>query len=145
MSASQATAHQAAPPPRTGLAGLSVSQIIILSAYGILLWLIAAFMIRYGTPAGVFGRLANIPVYAATAAGALLLVRSSARLARLHAGQLVAGTVIVSIAALFADGVAIAWAPTLYGADAAASLFGIAWLSFAVASSFVWAVRLDHA
>jgi hypothetical protein len=139
------SAHQETLAPRTSLAGLSLTQIIILAAYGLMLWLVAAFVIRYGTPAGLFGRLANIPVYAVTAAGALLLVRSSARWAGLRRGQLVAGTVIVSTAALFADGFAIAWAPTLYGADAAASLFGIAWLSFAVASSFAWALRLDHA
>ncbi len=139
------SAHPAALAPRTGLAGLSPTQIVILSAYGLMLWLVAAFMIRYGTPAGLFGRLANIPVYAVTAAGAVLLIRSSARWAGLRRGQLLAGTAIVSIAALFADGIAIAWAPTLYGMDAAASLPGIAWLSFAVASSFVWALRLDHA
>jgi hypothetical protein len=138
------SAHQATLSPRAGLAGLSLSQIIILDVYGLALWLIAAVMIRYGTPAGLFGPLANIPVYAVTAVGAWLLVRSSARWAGLRPGQLLAGTVIVSIAALSADGIAIAWAPTLYGADAAASLPGIAWLSFAVASSFVWALRLDH-
>jgi hypothetical protein len=137
--------HQTTLAPRTSLAGLSLTQIVILSAYGLALWLIAAIMIRYGTPAGLFGRLANIPVYAMTAASAGLLVLSSARWARMRRGQFVAGTVIVSTAALFADGFAIAWAPTLYGMDAAAALPGIAWLSFAVASSFAWALRLDHA
>jgi hypothetical protein len=130
--------------PRVEGAGLSGRQVMILSAYGLVLWFLAALAIRYGTPAGLFGRSANIVAYAVTAPGSFLLASSSARWAQLRPGQILAGVTVASVAGLGGDGVAIAWLPRLYGDDATAALPGIAWLSFGVAASLVWAFWLDR-
>ena len=137
--------HQAVlPQGRAVFGGLSAVQVVVLSAYGIVLWFIAAAMIRYGTPVGMFGKVANIIAYVLTAPACAWLAVSAARWARLRPGQMVPGVIVVSMAGLFGDAVAIAWAPWLYGADAAAALFGIAWLAFGVACGLGWAVWLDR-
>jgi len=126
--------------PTAAGARLNSVKVTVLAAYGIALWYIAALMVRYGTAAGLYGRDANLFAYIATALAFGPLIWAARRTAR---GLLLPAITIVSLAALLCDGLAITWWPTLYGPDAASSLPGIAWLSFAVACGLLWALLLE--
>jgi hypothetical protein len=126
------------------LAGLQPRQAGLLAIYGIVLWFLAALMIRYGTPSGVFSRQGNVPVYAVTAASCFFLVRLMAASPRLSAGQLLPAVALACLVALLCDGVAIAWLPSLYGNDLTLLLPGIAWLSFAVGLCLLFAMVAER-
>jgi len=116
-------------------------QAASLVALGIVLWFLAAMLIRYGIPAGLFGSKASIAVlYAATIPGAWLLVRLCRRTGALTPEQIVPGVAIASAAALPCDGMALTWAPQLYGPDAASILPAAAWLLWGVGFCLTLAV-----
>jgi hypothetical protein len=130
--------------PEGAEGSLKPLQVATLAAYGVALWFIAALAIRYGTPAGVFGPRANVPVYAATAVGCFGLIWAASRLGPLGRAHLLPVITWISLAALLCDGWAIAWWPGLYGAAPEQLLPGIAWLSFAVGICLFWALILPR-
>ena len=138
------SAHLQISSPLGAERSLKPLQTATLAAYGVVLWFLAALAIRYGTPSGVFGPRANIPVYAATAAGCFALIWAASRSSRLPPGQMLPAIALVSLAALLCDGWAIAWWPSLYGAEPALLLPGIAWLSFAVGICLLWTLVLQR-
>jgi hypothetical protein len=126
------------------VARLTPPQLIVLGIYGVVLWFLAALMIHYGTPAGIFSPRGDVPVYAATAAGCYFLIKLAAASARLRQGQLLPAIAWASLVALLCDGFAIAWTPGLYGTEPALLLPGIAWLSFAVGVSLLAAMVAER-
>ncbi len=98
-------------------------QAASLAALGVVLWLLFALLIRYVIPAGWFGIPAiSALLFAAAVPSAWLLVWLCRHTAALTPEQLVPGIAAASAAALLCDGLALAWAPHLYGADAASIL-----------------------
>ncbi len=111
---------------------LSRRQAVVLVALALLFWLMAALFIRYAGPAGLFAGAASAALFALTIPSAWLLIWICKRAAGLGTGQIVAGIALASAAALFCDGVALTWSPSLYGGDRAALLPAAAWLLWGV-------------
>jgi len=108
-------------------------QTASLAALGIVLWFLAALLIRYAGPAGLFdGGLASALLFALTIPAAWLLARLCRRTAGLTPGQLVPGVAVASLAGLLCDAMALTWTPALYGADAAHIVPAVAWLFWGV-------------
>ncbi len=121
-------------------------QAVSLVALGVALWLLFALLIRYVMPTGWFASpTISVLLFMACIPSAWLLVRLCQRTAALTPEQLVPGVAIASAAALPCDGVALTWAPQLYGADAASILPAAAWLFWGagvcLALAFVMAGR----
>jgi len=121
-------------------AQLRRNQVASLAALGVALWLLFALLIRYSIPMGLFGNTAaSALLFVAAIPLAWLMIRLCRRTASLTPEQLVPGVAIASAAALPCDGVALTWAPGLYGADAASILPAAAWLFWGVGVSLALA------
>jgi len=121
-------------------------QAVSLMALGVALWLLFALLIRHVMPTGWFASpTISVLLFAACVPSGWLMVRLCQRAAALKPEQLVPGVAIASAAALPCDGVALTWAPQLYGADAASILPAAAWLFWGagvcLALAFVMAGR----
>lgn len=115
-------------------------QAVSLAALGVALWLLFALLIRTVIPTAWFGSPAISPLmFAAAIPSAWLLVRLCQRTAALTPEQLVPGVAVASTAAMLCDGMALTWAPRLYGADAASILPAAAWLLWGVGICFALA------
>ncbi len=129
------------PTPDTGAPSrLRANQVVSLAVFGVVAWLVAALFIRYSTPWGLFSSAASVPLFVLTVPGAWLLVRVGRRVGSLQPSQLVAGIAVADAAALLCDGIALTWAPALYGTDAASILPAAAWLLWGVGVIFALAL-----
>jgi len=118
-------------------------QIASLATLGVVLWLLFALLIRYSIPTGLFGNAAaSALLFAAAFPLAWLMIRLCRRVAALSPGQVVPGVVVASAAALSCDGLALTWAPNLYGPDAASILPAAAWLFWGVGVSLALALAV---
>ncbi|WP_226017965.1 hypothetical protein [Novosphingobium sp. FKTRR1] len=123
---------------------LSGQQCLILSVAGIVVWFAAALLLGTLNAHGLLGGTASVIGYALTVPGTLPFVLALERLARLAPAQIVPGYTLATVVAMFCDGSAVAFWPTLYGTDdlqvrlaAGAVLWGAAVgiaLAFGVAS-----------
>ena len=105
------------------------SQIITVIVFGVIFWFVAALIVRFGAPMGFFGPTASIIAFALAIPGCWLSVLVVKRIARLEAGQMVAGIVIGTVTATLCDGIALTWARGLfYGSDPTLVNFGAAWI-----------------
>lgn len=118
-------------------------QLAGLAAFGVVLWFLAALLIRYAAPAGLFDGAATVRLYALTMPAAWLMVRLCGRLAALTPGQLVPGVGVGSLAGLLCDAVALTWTPGLYAADPARIVPAVAWLFWGVGASLACAFVID--
>jgi hypothetical protein len=112
-----------APPCR-----LDTRQIVLTSAFGVGFWFFFAVLIAILTPFGVFGGVASLVMFALAIPGTwpvLLVIR---RVARLGAAQLVPGIALATGVATLCDGVALTWAPWLYGGVTPALAPAAAWI-----------------
>jgi len=109
-------------------AGLTHRQGAMLVAIGIVLWFVAAMLLRLIAPLGVFDGPARLALYALTVPATWPFVRLTQRSVRLAPAQIVPGVALVTAAALLADSIVFAWFPWIYGAaayarDCAAAVF----------------------
>ncbi len=105
---------------------LTNRQLAILILYGVLLWFIAAMLVRALVPMGALDGSARALTYALIVPGTvptLWLMQKIAGLARAQTGV---ATAAVTAAALLLDGVAVAWFPALYADSAGGVLAGAA-------------------
>lgn len=101
---------------RIGLEGRQFGVCVFLGA---LLWLVAALLLRWLGPQGVYDGTARLWLYLLIVPGTFPFLLMVERLAGLARHQLFAGVAVVTMAAMFLDGVALAWFPGLYGAGTA--------------------------
>lgn len=97
--------------------GFSGRQLGITILMGVVLWFVAAIMLRYLEPMGVLDGNARALTYALIIPGTVpfvFLIKIAAGLGR-H--QLALGLSLATGTALLCDGVATAWFPALYGPD----------------------------
>src|SRR5262245_20661984 len=99
-----------------------------LMGLGVVLWLVVALLIRYGAPLGLFEGVASVLLFVFTVPVVWLLVWATRHALSLRPGQIVAGVAIACATAQLCDGVALGWAPFLYGADSSRLLPAAAWL-----------------
>lgn len=100
------------PGPR-----LKGRQIAVAFAWGLLIWIMAAGLVR-ATPPALFERgVWTVLLFLAAVPSAVVSVWVTRRLASLSAGQIAPGTAVACGAAMLCDGVALTWTP-LYGLEA---------------------------
>ena len=89
-------------------------QWIILVISGLVLWFVAAIMIRVLEPMGALSDGARIITYIFVLPGTAPFIWMLVQLAGLKTGQVALGSAIVAMSAMFADGLALSWFPSLY-------------------------------
>jgi len=97
---------------------LSSRQITICMAYGAVVFLLAALLLRQMSLAGWLDGPARAIVFVLAVPGSLPVVLVLRRLAGLLPGQLLGGMAIGTGTATLLDGLALSWAPALYGGPA---------------------------
>lgn len=129
-------------PARAPLAGgLKSGQMVACLMAGAVLWLAAALLLGWLGPMGIHQDPARIALYLAVIPGTLPFVWLIARIARLAAGQVLPGLALALMAAMFLDGLALAWAPGLYGGEAYTAGAGsvILWgAAIVIAAGWAW-------
>jgi hypothetical protein len=103
---------------RSIVPGLTGRQVAILAALGAVLWLGAALLLRALAPIGIHDGLAQVVLYAAIVPGTWPFVLLLVRAAGLKRAQALTGVAVALAVATLLDGLALAWAPWLYGSDA---------------------------
>ena len=98
----------------TGTA-LTTRQIAILAGLGAVLWLAAALLLRALAPFGIYEGSGRIVLYAAVVPGTWPFVLVLIRAAGLRRAQALSGVAVALAVATLLDGLALAWAPWLYG------------------------------
>ena len=95
--------------------GLNARQVSILAALGAGLWLGAALLLRALAPLGVHDEGARVILYVAIVPGTWPFVLLLIRAAGLARRQALTGVAVALAVAMLLDGLALAWAPWLYG------------------------------
>jgi hypothetical protein len=115
---------------QTTTAALNRGQVVTLVGLGILLWFLAALMLRALEPVGALTAPGVFLLYALIIPGTYPFVLLIRRLAKLRADQMMLGVTAVTATATLCDANALVWFPeALYGAKplgaAAAVLWGV--------------------
>lgn len=96
-------------------ASLSTSQLITLIALGATLWLVAALLLRFLAPFGIYEGTGRFILYFLIIPGTYPFVLLVRYLAKLAPNQTGIGLAVVTAAAILLDGIALGWFPELYG------------------------------
>lgn len=115
-----ATGTHICPPP------LTTAQIAILAIYGVVLWFLAAMLVRIIGPMGALDGGWGALTYALVIPGTVPAILAARPLAKLRRDQTLTGIAVVTTTALLLDGVGHAWFPALYGSDPALIVKGAA-------------------
>jgi hypothetical protein len=99
----------------TLVAGLTARQVATLVGMGAVLWLGAALLLGALAPLGIYDGWARVLLYAAIVPGTWPFVLVLARAAQLSGPPVFSGVAVALAAATLLDGLALAWAPWLYG------------------------------
>jgi hypothetical protein len=94
--------------------GLTTRQTLLVALMGVILWFVAAMLIRVMAPMGVFEGTARVWLYLLVIPGTVPFVPLIAWFAGLPRDKIAIGVAVSAAAATFCDGVALAWFPTLY-------------------------------
>ena len=123
---------------------MKLKQWIILCVAGIVLWFLAALLIRVLSPLGALDDGARVLTYLLVIPGTAPFIWGLVQLADLRTGQVGLGAAIATMTAMFFDGIALGWFAGLYGSvlshqamAGAVILWGAA---IAIATGFVF----DH-
>lgn len=93
---------------------LETGQSARLIGLGLILWALAAILVRILAPLGVLEGAAAVWTYGAVLLGTWPVLLLVVRVAALAPGQVVPGTALLTLVALMIDGSVFAWAPWLY-------------------------------
>lgn len=96
---------------------LATKQLIILALYGVMLWFLAAILVRTIGPMGALDGSARIITYALVIPGTVPAIWIGRALAGLTRDQTATALMVITATALLLDGIAHAWFPSLYGSD----------------------------
>jgi hypothetical protein len=96
---------------------LSKSQVIFSIIYGVILWFLAAMIVRYIGPMGAFVGHALLITYALVIPGTVPFVIIGQRLMGLDKGQIASAIMMITATALLLDGIAFNFFRSLYGTD----------------------------
>ncbi len=105
---------------------LTAKQGVVLMLYGVILWFVAASLVRVIGPTGAFDGVAGLISFALIIPGTVPAIYGARWIAKLQTNQTAAAILIVTAAALLLDGIAHAWFPKLYGTDPALIIKGAA-------------------
>ena len=96
---------------------LATKQLIILVLYGVMLWFLAAILVRTVGLMGALDGSARIITYALVIPGTVPAIWIGRALAGLTRDQTATALMVITATALLLDGIAHAWFPSLYGSD----------------------------
>ena len=129
------------PPATSGVHGLSAAQVVVSMALGAIFWFIAALIVHFGTPAGLYAGWEKVILFVATPAVTWITLAILRRIARAGGGDLVAAVSIATALATMLDAGAMTFTPTLYAPTPEGVLAGSIWILWGVgwglAQSFV--------
>lgn len=108
------TAYSAAPH---NLLLLSRRQAVIMVIMGVILWFLAAILLRSLAPMGIYDGMGRIGLYLLIIPGTYPFLRLLKKIARLGQGQIALGVSLATATATLLDGIALAWFPILYGTN----------------------------
>lgn len=99
-----------------GVGALGRARVARLIGLGLVLWALAAILVRFLAPLAVLAGPAAVWTYGAVLVGTWPVLLLVVRLAALEPGQVVPGTALLTVVALLIDGSVFAWVPWLYAA-----------------------------
>lgn len=100
---------------QTAFIGLSARQITITALVGVVLWFVAANLLRLLAPLDIYTDPNRIWMYLLVVPGTVPFVWLMRRLAGLSRAQIFTGYSVGTMSATLCDGIALAWFPALYG------------------------------
>ncbi len=100
-----------------GRVPLSPRQALVCAALGAVLWLVAALLLRWLGPMGIYDGAARIWLYLLIIPGSAPFILLIARAAGLARSQIAIGAAFGTMTAILLDGIALAWFPALYGGE----------------------------
>ena len=110
-------------PSAHAVAPLSSRQLLVSVVLGVILWFVAAMILRVVGPMGALDGSARAITFALIFPGTVPFVYLFRAMAGLVGEQLFMGIGIGVMAATFCDGIALSWTPALYG-DGLAQIAG---------------------
>lgn len=135
----------AAFPATERTAGSTPGKVVILVAWGAVLWFLAAMIVRALAPTGALdGGVATLMAFAATVPATIPFVLIGRRLAGLAKSKIVEGVAIVTATATFLDAVAMIWFQPLYSRDPAQALHGAAFILWGVGVGLSLALAMNR-
>ncbi len=96
---------------------LTPAQMVLLAAFGALLWFAAAMLMRLIGPMGALQGMGRVILYVLVIPATFPFVLIARKLATLRPDQTAHGVTVATAVATLLDGIALAWFPTLYGTD----------------------------
>jgi hypothetical protein len=112
--------------PYMTVSALTQKQVIFSVIYGVVLWFIAAMIVRYIGPMGAFEGMALVITYALVIPGTVPFIMLGQRLIGLAKGQIAGSIMIITATALLLDGIALNFFRGLYGNDPVIIMAGAA-------------------
>lgn len=100
-------------------ASLRTGQLTNLVIFGAIGWFAAAMLARTIGPMGAFDGINMVILYGLIVPGTIPIVLVVRKFAGLKRHQMFVGMSVLTMSALFLDGMAVAWFPSLYGSDTA--------------------------
>ncbi|MEI6159754.1 MAG: hypothetical protein WCP77_07970 [Roseococcus sp.] len=126
-------------------AALSPVQMLRVSAFAVLLWISGAVLIRLTIPLGVFsGGVLTVLAYAIGIAINVPTIWLARLLGGLRQDQIIFGMALGSGVAILCDGLALTWAPGLYGGVSEDLHRAAAWLLWTVAFGLIGAFIVER-
>ena len=107
---------------------LASGQIALVAGLGVAFWISGVVAVWLATSFGLFRLAGGIAAYAAAPAFLWVMVWLAGVVGRLKPGQYVPATALATAVALALDGLALRFAPYVYGHPQAALFDGAAWL-----------------
>lgn len=104
-------------PALSSRLGLTPGQMTRLVLLGVVLWLMAALLLRMLGPLGVYEGWARVALYLLIIPGTLPFILVVGRITGIGPGRIGIGWSLMTAVATMLDGLALGWFPTLYGAD----------------------------
>ena len=96
---------------------LNTRQWSICALLGAALWFVAALLLQWLGPMGIFDGMARVWLYLLVIPGTAPFIFLIVKLAGLTRSQIGVGAALVTMIAILLDGIALAWFPALYGSD----------------------------
>ncbi|MCR9213079.1 MAG: hypothetical protein NXI13_05135 [Proteobacteria bacterium] len=94
---------------------ITTQQTVLMVIIGVVLWFLAANLLRYLGPLGIYEGGWRLFLYAAIIPGTYPFVVMTQKIARLERNQIGIAYSLATAAATLCDGIALAWFPALYG------------------------------
>lgn len=124
---------------------LATKQLIILVLYGVMLWFLAAILVRTIGPMGALDGSARVITYALIIPGTVPAIWLGRALAGFARDQTAISLIVITATALLLDGIAHAWYPSLYGSDPAQIVKGAAVIFWGAGVGLVLGLVMNEA